>query len=131
MAKEKEFKAPKNVAQAADRLFTARNERLKVQHSVTPLKEEEKHLTEYIINTLPKSDASGVAGKLARVSVTSKDMPTVKDWAKLFKFVAKNNAWHLLGKTINSEAVQEMLDKKKKVPGIELFKTTSVSLNKL
>ena len=54
---------------------------------------EEKALKEHIIQTLPKSEASGVAGKVARVTVVTKDVPQVKDWDAFYKYVSKTKSF--------------------------------------
>lgn len=127
----KKIKLPTTLGACADRLFTVRNERLKEQKALEPLKQEESALKDHIIETLPKSKASGVAGKLARVSVTTSPVPTVEDWDKLYAYVKKTGEWDLLGRTINAEAVRLRWEAKKKVPGVGVFNVVSVSINKL
>ena len=90
------FKFPKALGACADLVYSLRQERLAAQKVVDALEEKEKALREHIINTLPKSEATGAAGKLARVTVMTKDVPQVKDWEKFYAYVKKNNAWDLM-----------------------------------
>ena len=68
MATKKTYKFPKKIGTCADKLYKLRQDRLAQQKIVDALQEEESALKTHIINTLPKSEASGVSGKLARVT---------------------------------------------------------------
>lgn len=125
------FKIPKAMGAVADLLYSTRKKRLELQKQVDELQSQETALKDHIIATLPKSQASGVAGRLARVAVESKEVPTVEDWDAFHKYVAKNKRFDLLQKRISSEAVNEMLEDGVKLPGVRKFKATVVSINKV
>lgn len=132
MAVEKpKYKWPKSMGLCADKLYTIRQERLAQQKIVDALEAEEKALKEHIINTLPKSETSGVAGKVARVTITSKNVPQVKDWDAFYKYVKKTGEFELMQKRLSDAAINERWEQGKKVPGVEAFNVTSVSLNKV
>lgn len=125
------IKIPKNIGACADMLYQIREQRKEAQKVVDDLEKQEKDLKDHIINTLPKSEASGVAGKLARVSVVTKEVLQVKDWPKFYAYVKKTGSFDLLQRRLNEAAVRERLENKKKVEGIEAFTAVSVSLNKV
>lgn len=125
------MKIPKTIGACADLLYETRRKRLAKQKEVEVLEAEETMLKEHIIATLPKSDASGVSGKVARVTVLSKDIPTVKDWSAFYKYILKNKAFELLQRRVSDAAVKERIESGKQVPGVEIFKAPTVSLNKL
>ncbi len=128
----KQIKLPKTLAQCADRYYVVREERLEAVKAVEPLKLEESALKEHIIENLPKSQASGIAGKIARVTVTTKNVPQVKDWDKLYKWIKKTGNFHILGRAINTEAVEEITEKTgKPIPGIGSFKVVGISFSKV
>lgn len=132
MSDEKpKFKMPKTLGAAADRLYEVRQKRLDQQKVVDALAAEEAALKDHIINNLPKSEASGVAGKLCRVSVVTKAIPQVKDWDALYKYVKKTGAFELLQRRLSDAAIKERWEAGKTVPGIESFNVVSVSVNKL
>ncbi len=133
MPKEKvvKIKLPKSLAGCADRLYTIRQERYKIQKTVDAIKEEESALTEHLINSLPKSDATGVAGKIARATVESKRVPQATNWDQVWAYIKKNNAWELVQRRLSNEAVKERWDAGKKIPGVEVFNAVTVSLNKV
>lgn len=127
----KKLVIPKKLGECADLLYRLRKERLALQKEVEEYEKHESALREHIIQTLPKSEASGVAGRVARVSVTTQLVPQLKDFAALFAYVKKTGSLELLQRRINNRAVQERWEAKKQVPGVEAFRATMVSLNKL
>lgn len=132
MATEKpKFKLPKSLAACADRLYEVRQKRLDQQKVVAALEEEERALKNHLIDNLPKSDASGVAGKLARVTVVTKDVPQVKDWDALHKYIKRTGQFELFQRRLADNAVRERWEAGKEVPGVERFKAVSISLNKV
>jgi hypothetical protein len=125
------FKPPKTLAACADELYKTRELRLAAQKATDELQAKETALKEHLINNLPKSDASGVAGKLARVTVVTKPIPQVKDWDKLYKFIKKTGAFDLLQRRLTDTAIKERWDNGKEVPGVEPFNVVSISMNKV
>lgn len=125
------MKIPKTIGECADMLYKVRQERLALSKQVELLEADEKTLREHIITTLPKSAASGVAGKVALVTVVSKTVPQVEDWDALYKYVKKNNAFELLQRRVSDAAVKERWEGGKEVPGVVKFKATTVSINKV
>lgn len=131
MATEVKYKFPKALGACADKLFELRNKRLDMQKEVDKMAAEESALKEHIINTLPKSEASGVAGKLARVTVVTKQIPQVKDWDAFYKYVKKTGSFDLMQKRLTDAAIKERWEAGKEVPGVEHFNAISVSINKV
>jgi len=125
------MKIPKTLGACADALYQLRGARLKLQKEVDALKADETALSAHIIDTLPKSQATGVAGKLARVSVVGKDVPQVQDWDAFYKYVTRTKQFDLLQRRLSDAAVMERLIANKKIPGVGLFRVTRVSLGKL
>lgn len=124
------FKLPKTLGACADLLYTTRQRRLEMQKEVDALEEQEKQIKAHVINTLPKSDAKGVTGKVANVKVESEEVPTVTDWEAFYKYVSKNKAFDMLQRRINPKAIEERLEAKKKVDGIGSFTLVKVSCTK-
>lgn len=131
MADKQGFKIPKSIGACADRLYQCQNERYELQKLVDNLKEEETALKDHIINTLPKSEASGVSGKLARVSVYTKPVPQAKDWSKIYAYIKKTGSFDLLQRRLAEKAISDRFEAGKKIPGVEIFNAVAVSINKL
>lgn len=124
-------KMPKTLGACADELFLTREKRYELQRQVAELEAHEKALKAHIIDTLPKSEASGVAGKVARVTVVEKTRPQAEDWELVHQYVKKKGAWELLQKRLNTAAVEERLENGEVIPGIVLFHDKTVSINKV
>ena len=125
------IKFPKTMAACADLLFEVKQARLAADKVAAELKSKESQIIEHIINNLPKSEATGVAGKLARATIVVKTIPVVKDWDKFYAYVKKNSAFELLQRRLSESAVEERWEQKKTVPGVETFKRSTVSLTRV
>lgn len=130
-AKPVKFKFPKTMGACADKIYELRQKRLDAQKVVDAIQAEESALREHIINTLPKSETTGVAGKLARVTVITKVVPQVKDWDAFYKYVKKNDAFDLMQRRLTDKAVQDRWEAGKKIPGVEAFQAVTLSINKV
>lgn len=127
----KQFKFPKTLGACADKYYELRQKRLDAQKVVDKIQEEESALREHLINTLPKSEATGTAGKKARVTVVTSQVPQVKDWDAFYKYVKKNGAFDLMQRRLADSAVKERWESGKKVPGVESFTVVKLSVNKV
>jgi hypothetical protein len=123
-------KMPKSLAECADLLYTKKQLRLEAARGLKVLEAEERWLTEHIINTLPKSQAEGVVGKLCRVTREEKTKPIVTDWAAFYAHIKKTGQFELLQRRLGEGAVQERWDAKKTVPGVDPFTVLSLSVTK-
>jgi hypothetical protein len=126
-----DYKFPKTLGACADRVYTLRADRLASQKAVDLLEEEEKALKEHIINTLPKSETTGVAGRLCRVTVVTKQVPQVDDWPAFYAHVKKTGHFDLLSRSIGKAAIEARWEAGKTVPGVKTFQTVSLSINKV
>lgn len=129
---EGNYLIPTQLAAAADLLYQAREQRLAMQRELDKVAKLEATLKDYFINTLPKSDSSGIAGKVARVQLGKKLIPTVDDWDKLYKYIVKEKAFELLQRRLNETAIKERLEAGKgKLPGVGTFTAVTVSCTAL
>lgn len=125
------YKVPKTLGACADALYTTRQDRLLIKKDVSEHEFRENMLKEHIINKLPMSNSTGIAGKVARVSVVPKVIPIVTDWEALYKHILKTKSFDLLERRLNGQAVQERWDIGKEIPGVGTFNAKVVSVNKL
>lgn len=120
-----------NIGACADKLYELRKRKLEQQKVLSAIEAEEKSIREYLINTLPKSEASGVAGKLARVTIVTKEIPQVKDWGAFYNYVKSSGQFELMQRHLSSVAIKEHWESGEEIPGVEHFNIVSVSLNKV
>jgi hypothetical protein len=124
-------KVPRTLGACADRLFELRTAAAVLNHQLEELDAERKLVQEHLIDNLPKSEARGITGKHARATIVTKEVPTVKDWGKLYAMVIKTKDFSLLQRRVSDAAVRERWEAGKKVPGVEAFTTVAVSVTKL
>ena len=131
MVKKKELDISKlSLGQAVDKLYKLRTERKAIEASAELVKADESKLEAYLIDNMPKSDATGVLGKTAKAELRISKQPTVKDWDKVYKYIQKTKKYELLQKRINSAAVKELWEDEKEVPGVEVLNAIKISLTK-
>lgn len=136
MPTDKPIKLPKTLAGCADRLYEVRQLRLAKQREIEIFEKEEAALREHLIQNLPRSQASGIAGKTARASIKNKVVVRVTSWDALQAFIVKNfkknpGVFALLQKRVGEAAIMEIWEAGKEVPGTEPMEIPVVSLNKL
>lgn len=125
------IKLPKTLAACADLYGTLREARLALDKQVTEAKEREEFVKNYLIDNIPKSEATGVSGKLWSTSVVRKKIAQVKDWDAFYKHILKTKDFSLLNRAANRKAIEERWEAKKVVPGVEAFDTVTISLHKI
>lgn len=129
---EKKIKLPTKLAAVADLLWSTRQERLAMAKKLDELKRVERSCEDLLINKLPKDDATGVAGSLARATIEVDAVPIIVDEKKLMAYVNKTGETDLLQKPkLSSTAVRLRWDNKKSVPGVGVFNAVKVHLNKV
>lgn len=135
IVKKPKLVIPKEQGKWPDLLNDLRTQRLALQRQAEEIEAQEKELKDKIIETLPKSSATGIIGKEYQVKVVNKDIPQVDTendgWEKVYEYIKKNKAWDLLQKRLNTAAVEERTLAGKVVPGIKIFTATTVSLTKV
>ncbi len=122
---------PKKLAACADLLYTSRQDRLVEQKTIEEMKGFETRLKDHLIAELPKGEASGISGKVAKVAVITKQIPTVEDWDLLYGYIKKKNAFDLLNRALNTAAATERLENGEKIPGLGSFNRVDVSCTKV
>ena len=125
------MKFPKQLGACADKLYQLRQKRLDAQKAVDAIQAEESAIKQHIIDNLPKSEASGISGKLARVTIVKKEVPQVKDWEAFYKYIKKTNQFDLMQRRLTDTAIKERWEAGKEVPGVERFISVTVSMNKV
>lgn len=125
------FKLPKTMAECADLAYTLREERYAIQRQAKEVADKEALLREHIIKNLPKSQASGVSGKVANAKVEVDTVPTFTDKAKFLAYVKKTGDFDLMTTGMNASAVKARWENKKKVPGIGETQIVKLSLTKV
>lgn len=125
------FKKAKTQGARADLLYEADDLRLKVQKQAEAIKKFVSKLEKWFIQELPEGEATGVAGKVARVQIKMKSRPSVIDWDKFYSHIKKKGEFELLNRAVNAKSVKERWEQGKQVPGVEKYDYKDVSVTKV
>lgn len=125
------MRIPKSLAAVADLYFSTRAKRLTMEKAAAAVQAQEAVLREHLINNLPKSQAGGIQGKLARVEVKTKEVPQLQDRDKFFKFAMRKGNEDLVSMRMNDKAVKARWENKKAVPGVAVFKAVTLSVHEV
>lgn len=123
---------PKTPGACADKLMELREAKAAAQKIVDGIDAQMTAIEEHLINTLPADDAEGIIGKVAKAIITKKTIPTVagEDWDKVYKYIAKHDAFDMLQRRLNTKAVNDRWEAGEKIPGVTTFVKKSVSITK-
>lgn len=125
------FTIPTSLGACADLIYTLRCDRLLVQKIVEELQTRESRVRDVMIDTLPLSQSTGVAGMVARVTIVTKQIPRAVDWGQIFSYIKENEAFDLVQRRLSDGAVNERWEQDIIIPGIEKFGTKILSVNKV
>lgn len=119
------------LAALADEYHLTREARLAKEKEVDELSSRETALKKELIDNISKQQATGVAGKLVRISVVTKPKPSVKDWDALWAYVVRRKRYDLIQRRVSDTAVKEMWADGKEVPGVEVHNVVDISMNRV
>ena len=103
-----------------------------LQKEVEKLEADENAVKSYLMDVLPKNDATGISGKLVRVSLVPKTRVSVTDWDAVYAYIAKTykkdpGVFALLQRRPSEEAVKDLWANGANVPGMEAYPYMSLS----
>jgi len=109
-------------------------EKTKEAKKLAKLGEKRIKLAEDCIKVLEENElesASGGSGKIAiKTSIKIVIDPAKGGWEKLYGYIHKNKAFHILNKAIKQDSIKEELANGEKIPGIGKFHAKSLSVTK-
>lgn len=125
------IKIPQTLGECADLLYDTRAQRLELQKQVDLLASHESQLKAHIIESLPKENAIGIAGKVAKVTLATKSVAQVKDWGEFYKYVQSTGEFDLMQRRVSDAAIKERWEAGDEIPGVDPFSFTTLSINKV
>jgi hypothetical protein len=124
------FKIPKTLGACVDKLYRLRGEKSEATKKVKMLEEQINAVKAHLIEELPRADANGISGKVAKGELTKKKVGTVKNWDRFYAYIRRHKAHHLMQRRVSNTALNEVWEGGKKVPGVEPFTVIDVSCTK-
>jgi len=118
------------LGQAIDSLYEARAARLAAAKQVKELQVLEAKAKAEVLTLLEQSGLAKASGHLATASITTDDVPFVKDWDAVYSFIKSEDRFDLLQRRIGVVAWRDLFKDGILVPGTEAGVDTDLSLTK-
>lgn len=119
-----------NIGLRIDEMFKLEAEISKAELALKKLKQRRAEMEERMLIKFESEDIDGSRGKLALANVKKARFPTIKQRNKFDKYVERTGSLHLFQNRIMSKAYFEMLEEGERIPGVEIFERTSISITK-
>lgn len=129
MAKQPTYKWPKTMGGQVDRLYKLREQRQVLTKQVNQIKAEETALTEYLIGQNTKEHLQGAMGRVAKLSLTPKVVPTLEDKLAALRWAARRKIF-IFQSRLSEGVINELWQDGKEIDGVGQFDTIKTSLTK-
>jgi hypothetical protein len=123
-------KQPTTLGGLADAIYKKRSTRIDLQQKVDALKAEERTLGDEALKLLHRNKLMSGRGKLATLTKVIKTVPVVDDWAAVYAYIAKHDAFDLLQRRIASQAWNDRALNNETVPGVSADRVVSLSVTR-
>lgn len=128
--KNKAAKSDDRIGQRIDAIYMLDQTIDELETRVRQLKQKRETQAADCLEKLQDQATDGAKGNLAIANVKKTRHPTIKDRAKLDKYILKTKNVHLLQNRVTSSVYFELLEEGEKVPGVEVFDKVSLSITK-
>lgn len=122
---------PSSLGDVVDEYRRVRDIRLAMKKETDAVEERERELKDHLINEIPKSEITGVAGKRFRAQIVKKDVPAAEDWKQIHAWVMQNERFDILQKRLADKAIKDMWEEGETIPGVVKFPKVDVSVTKI
>lgn len=105
----------------------------KMNEQVDIQKAKYTEMADDIMDIMEKQDVFDSTGKRASVHYKLTDVANVKDWDKVYNYIKRHNAFHIMFRRVADAAWREECETARghKIPGIETFSKRSLNLRSL
>jgi hypothetical protein len=114
-------KKPITVGKQIDDLWTLREKKRLLEADIKKLEESIKEHETRLFESFDAQGLKSGKGTLASISISESVEFNLENDEEFFKYVKKNNAFHLLQRRISSPAAREIFEQKGMVPGLAPF----------
>ncbi len=116
-------KPPAGLGKKIDRFFKLRKERLDLEKKAGKIKVKESDVRDDLIIMMDKAKLTAATEASGTVSITRPEIGRVDDWAALYAWIKRNNAFELLQRRLNQSDLDERYElkpvlAKNGIPGI-------------
>ena len=121
---------PKSIGAKIDALFTLREKRRELEAQAEELKKDADFIELAVMEQMKAEGIESSRGVKATVSISKNIVPNVEDWDAFYKYILRNNWFHLLQKRPSVSGCQEIFEMKKRIPGVVPFEKETINLRK-
>ncbi len=98
--------------------------------AVRRLKEQRGAMESHLLAMLRDQEVDSVKGRRGIAAIKTTRHPNIKNRSKLDKYIRSHDAFDLLQNRVSSKAYFERIEAGERIPGIEVFEKTSLSITK-
>ncbi len=123
---------PKTIGEEIDDLFELREKYYAAKKIADDLYTQVQEGQNVIYEHMEENKLDKASGTKATVSLKESVIAHVKDWDKVYNFILRNKAFHLMQKRIADAAFRELVELRKgrQIPGIEPFTKKGINLRR-
>lgn len=103
-----------------------------INTTLNDLKSSQAALEQEILHALDNMghETTSITTKAGTVSILVNNVPVVKDWNLVYKYIVKHNAFYLLQRRMSATAFREFVEMEETIPGTEVFPKRTIGLTK-
>lgn len=120
----------KSLGRQIDNIYRMDAEISKANATVAELKRVRRKAESRLLKDFDKSDIDGASGTKGKASIRRSRHATIKNRAKLDKWIRKHNAFDLYQARLTSKAYFDRLEEGITVPGVGIFEDVRVSISR-
>lgn len=118
-----------NIDTLISELWNLREEKRGLEQQIKQINEQFTTTKNYLMDLLDTQGVSSAKTPVARVTITESQGVKIEDWTEFCKYIAENDAFHLLQKRPASTACKEHSTINGELPsGIQLITIRDISL---
>lgn len=119
-----------NIGKEIDKLVAKRENMRALQKEIDIIKVDFDTDSFTIMEEMENQGITKATGLLGTISLKETLVAHVLDWDKVYNYILRNKAFHLMQKRISDGAFRELLDnrKGKNIPGIDKFNKKGINL---
>lgn len=116
-----------------DQLHAAREEKRRIEAELKSQNGVIEGLERELLTTMEEQGLERATGKAATVSVQTLVKPNVVDWEAFYRYIKRNNYWHLLERRPSATGCRELFEKNPgkmgtAIPGVVPFEKRQINM---
>lgn len=114
-----------------DLVFSLREHRKLLETRAGMIKEDERRITEHLIQRMTKHELNALSGKRAKCSISRTSVASAEDWDVVNDWIQKTGSWDIRNKALNQAALRARLDDGVEIPGLKWFQQVKLNVRKI